>query len=269
MEVNKIHNIDCRELIKGMDKKSVDVILTSPFYNSNKKAGKNRTLKNTKVKSGQYDYVRYDVHVDSMTDDEYIDFTVNLFNDFDTILKENGSILYNMSYGAENTETMFRTINGIITRTDFTVADLIIWKKKNALPNSCSPNRLTRIVEYIFVICRKSEMKTFYCNKKVKSLRATGQKAYENIFNFVEAKNNDGSCKLNKATYSTELCEELLKIYAPKDALVFDPFMGTGTTANACVRQGLNYLGSEISPDQCIWANERIEKTKEGIKTQY
>lgn len=237
----------------------VDVVLTSPFYNTNKKAGKTRTLVNTSVKSGQYDYVRYDTHVDNMTDEEYTEYTVNLFKEFDRILKINGSILYNISYGAENTEGMFKAINGIITQTNFTIADVICWKKSTALPNSCSSNRLTRIWEFVFVFCRKNEMKTFKCNKKVSSYRKTGQAAYENVYNFIEAKNNDGSCPYNKATYSSDLCEQLLLLYASKNAIVYDPFMGSGTTAVTCKKMGLNYIGSEISENQCDWANKRLE----------
>lgn len=48
--------------------------------------------------------------------------------------------------------------------------------------------------------------------------------------------------------------------------------MGSGTTALACKRMGLNYIGSEISKNQVQWANERIAKggktvLKETIKT--
>ena len=56
----QIHNEDCFVTMERMNPHSVDVVLTSPFYNTNKKAGKTRTLKNTKVADGQYDYVRYD-----------------------------------------------------------------------------------------------------------------------------------------------------------------------------------------------------------------
>jgi DNA modification methylase len=73
-----------------MDARSVDVILTSPFYNTNKKAGKTRTLENTFVKGGKYNYVRYDMHVDNMTNDEYCAYTVNLFTNFDKILQNGG-----------------------------------------------------------------------------------------------------------------------------------------------------------------------------------
>lgn len=256
----EIYNEDCFLTMNNLDKGSVSVILTSPFYNTNKKAGKKRTLTNTSSKAGHYDYVRYDTHIDCMTNDEYTQYTVNLFNEFDRILKLNGCVLYNLSYGNENTEGMFRAVNGIITETNFTIADVICWKKTSALPNNCSSNKLTRIWEFVFVFCRKNETKTFYCNKRVTSTRSTGQKMYENIFNFVEAKNNDGVCPFNKATYSTELCKKLLRIYAPKDGLIFDPFIGSGTTAVACKELGLDCIGSEISQNQCIYAKERIEK---------
>ena len=72
-----------------------------------------------------------------------------------------GCILYNMSYGTENVDLMYKTIFNIIDKTPFTVADTISWKKKNALPNSVSPNRLTRICEFVYVIVRKEEIKSF------------------------------------------------------------------------------------------------------------
>lgn len=258
--INKIYNEDCFLTMADMPIGQVDVVLTSPFYNTNKKAGKNRTLTNTSVKNGQYDYVRYDTHIDNMTDDEYTEYTVKLFNEFDRILNLNGCVLYNISYGAENTEGMFKAVYGIIAQTNFTIADVICWKKSTALPNSCSSNRLTRIWEFVFVFCRRDEMKTFNCNKKVSSYRKTGQAAYENVYNFIEAKNNDGSCPYNKATYSSDLCEQLLKLYAPLNAVVYDPFMGSGTTAVACKKLGLNYIGSEISKNQCEWAEKRISE---------
>ena len=257
MELNKIYNEDCFVTMDRIPIGMCSVVLTSPFYNTNKKQGKNRTLDNTDVKG--YSYIRYDTHVDSMTDEEYCDFTENLFNEFDRILNLDGVILYNLSYGNNNRDGMFKAINTIITKTPFTIADVITWKKSNALPNNCSPNKLTRITEYVFVFCRKDEVNTFHCNKPVVGDRKTGQKSYGNIYNYIEAKNNDGSCPYNKATYSSDLCEQLLKIYAPDDGIVYDPFIGSGTTGVACKHLGLDYIGSEISENQCKWANDRIE----------
>lgn len=257
----EIYNEDCFTTMEDMPIGQIDIVLTSPFYNTNKKAGSARTLSNTNVKEGQYNYVRYDTHVDNMTDDEYCDFTARLFTEFDRILNINGVVLYNINYGAENTEGMFRAVNSVLTQTPFTLADVIVWKKPTAFPNSCSPNRLTRLWEFVFVFCRRSERKTFNCNKKIKSYRKTGQAAYENVYNFIEAKNNDGPCPLNKATYSTELCDKLLDLYAVRaDTWVYDPFMGSGTTAAACARRGFNCLGSEISAAQVEYAKNRVSE---------
>ena len=112
-------------------------------------------------------------------------------------------------------------------------------------------------------------MDTFICNKKVVSVRErTGQKMYENVYNFLEAPNNDGMCKLNRATYSSELCEKLLNLYGKNGMTVYDPFMGTGTTAVACKRLGMNYIGSELSPAQTEFANNRIANDN-GIPCEY
>ena len=93
------------------------------------------------------------------------------------------------------------------------------------------------------------------------SYRDTGQANYGNIFNMIEAKNNDEICPYNRATYSSELCEKLFNIYAPIGAIIYDPFMGTGTTGVACKKMGFNFIGSEISENQCKWAENRIKNT--------
>lgn len=259
-EINKIYNEDCRTTMKKMPNNIVDVILTSPFYNTNKKQGNNLTLMNSKFGKNIYPSVRYDMHVDNLSDEEYCDFTKNLFLNFDKILNKNGVVLYNLSYGNENRDGMYKAIYSIITETPFTIADVICWKKKSALPNNVSSNKLTRIWEQVFVFCRKDEVETFNCNKTVTSISRVGQKYYNNIFNYIEAKNNDGACPYNKATYSTDLCKQLLNIYCPSNGVVFDPFMGSGTTAAACKELGISYIGSELSERQCNWASERLEK---------
>ena len=57
--------------------------------------------------------------VDNMTDEEYNNFTVQLFNGFDRVLVSNGVVLYNINYGSDNTEGMFKAINAILCKTNF------------------------------------------------------------------------------------------------------------------------------------------------------
>lgn len=45
----------------------------------------------------------------------------------------------------------------------------------------------------------------------------------------------------------------------PKDALIFDPFMGSGTTALACMELGYDFIGTEINEDYYEIAQCRIK----------
>lgn len=247
MELNKIYCEDCLETMEKMDKK-IDIVLTSPPYNTSRKGA-------TDLSTHQ---CRYESYEDAMSDEEYTDWTLKIFRAFDKCLKQNGCVLYNVSYSSENTTLLWNLISDIQRNSAFCVADCIVWKKSSALPNNVSPNKLTRICEFVFVFCRKTEIGTFFMDKGVSSHRDNGQTMYNNIFNFIEAPNNDENCPIHKATYSSLLCRKLLLLYTKKDAVVYDPFMGTGTTAIACCNEKRYYIGSEISERYCEWANKRI-----------
>lgn len=248
MNKNVFLNEDCLVSMSNMGDKTIDVILTSPPYNM------------TKRKGGYADkQKRYDTYNDWKNEDEYIEWTLNIFNSFDKVLKSNGVVIYNFSYSIETPSLPYLLVSEIIRKTSFMVADTIIWKKSNSIPHPASYNRLNRIVEFIYIFCRKDELKTFNCYKEVVKTSPKGQNYYEIIDNFIVAKNNDGSNNLNKATYSTELCEKLLNIYSTKGKLVYDPFMGTGTTALACKNLNMDYIGSEISLEQVKYSEERLK----------
>ena len=252
MDTNIIYNEDCLTTMSNkIDEKSINIILTSPPYNM------------TKRKGGYADkQPRYDVYVDWKDAQDYIDWTTNIFQSFDKVLKENGVILYNFSYSTENPALPYKVICAIMGETNFTLADTIVWKKSNSIPHPASYNRLNRCYEFVYVICRQKELSTFQCNKKVVKVSPKNQKYYEIVDNIIFAKNNDGSNTLNKATYSSELCDQLLKIYSSENEIVYDPFIGTGTTAISCINNNLKYIGSEISKDQVEFSNERINKNK-------
>lgn len=257
-------NENCFTTLKNMvdANYAVDIILTSPPYSTSRSKVKTEKAMDTYNR-------RYDICLDDMTSEEYREWTIDLFNNFDKVLSKNGVVLYNVSYGSENPSALWLSLLSIIEKTNFMIADTIIWKKRSALPNNVG-NKLTRITEFVFVICRKDEYKTFNINKKVKSVRQdTGQKYYENMYNFIEAPNNDGACKLNKATYSSELCLQLLEMYAQKNYKIYDPFMGTGTTAIACEKWGNNEtvcIGSELSEAQVQYSKERLEMIRNNNK---
>lgn len=245
-------NGDCvEELDKLIDNGiKVNKIITSPPYN---------IIRPNSTDRG------YDIYKDGMSNNDYIKWTLNIFKRFDKILDKNGCILYNMSYGTENTTCMSLTVADIIRNTDFTLADIIVWKKKSATPNNVSKNKLTRIVEFIYVFVKKEDFKTFEINKNVVGKRKTGQKTYENKFNFIEAKNNDKSTPINKATYSTDLMNKLFDIYVKSGDVVLDPFGGTGTTACASYINGNDCYSIELSKQQVEYSKQRLYDLKKDF----
>lgn len=257
-----LYNGDCIEAMKSFGNDSIDIVITSPPYGT----CRDGVLDDATCEKDKY-HMRYDVFVESRTPEEYAKWSIDVFNEFDRILKENRIVLYNYGLGSDSLSGFgnadwFNTVVAICEGTNFNVADLLFWKKKTALPNNMSPNKSTRIVEPVIVFCRKNEIMTFLSNKKQTSEFKTGQKLYSPFYNIFEARNNDGACDLNKATYSTQFVDTLIDLYCPDELrngwTILDPFSGTGTTGVSAMAHGMKYIGVELSEQQCRYAVERI-----------
>lgn len=248
---------DCIQSMGLLPDGKISCVITSPPYNLN-----------VQRKSGDMYNLKYtaDSHADCMDNAQYIDWQISVFKAFDRVLSKNGAILYNINYGGENNETLWLLLGKIIEQTPFTIADQLVWRKKVAIPNNGSRNKVTRICENIFVICRKSEYLTFHSNKKVVSVSRVGQKFYENVHNLIEAPNNNQGehTKQHKATFSTELVEKLISMYVPEGGVVLDPFSGTGTTAVACINTQRKYVCIEKGESYHNLATERVTKHEQS-----
>ena len=255
----QFRNEDCLTTINKIKEqgKKINLVITSPPYNKSRHSSQSKKMKQMETYNSMYD--GYD---DTMDNEDYYNWQCNIINKIDEILSENGVILYNLSYSNENPDCMWGLIENIRHKTNFMIGEQITWLKKSALPQNVSHNKLTRLTEYIFVLCRKSEYKTYITNKKVTKENSKGQKYYENIYNVIKAPNNDGPCNLNKATFSSDMVLELLKIYARPNSIIYDPFMGTGTTGIGVEKYGNGCIciGSEISEKQVEYSKERLNK---------
>jgi DNA modification methylase len=60
------------------------------------------------------------------------------------------------------------------------------------------------------------------------------------------------------ASYPLELIDIPIKCSTNENDLVYDPFMGSGTTAESCILNNRNYIGSEINLDYCRIAEKRV-----------
>lgn len=71
------------------------------------------------------------------------------------------------------------------------------------------------------------------------------------------------SAHRHPAIFPEKLAEDHIRSWSNPGELVYDPFMGSGTTARAAVRLNRRYLGSEISFEYCRLADELMA----GIQT--
>lgn len=246
MKINAIYNEPCLETMGKISDCCIDGIITSPPYNINTE------------RSDCYYNNGYS-EIDCLSEENYLTTRLQEFKEFSRIIKDKGCICYNISYAKENPILPTLLMAMVHNDTDLTLADIIAWKKPHAIPFQTSPTKLSRVTELIYILVKKESLHSFTANKEVSKINErTGQKFYKNVVNFIEAENNDKyQCAL-KASYSQDLCNQLIDIYFPTGSLIYDPFTGIGTTQLSCAKKGRNFIGSEIKKGICDIAIKRI-----------
>ena len=63
----------------------------------------------------------------------------------------------------------------------------------------------------------------------------------------------------------SELIQLLVELYSTPDALICDPFMGSGTTGVACMNTGRKFIGMELDKGYFEIAEKRIEEARESV----
>ncbi len=252
IELNRVYNEDCKKTLNRIKDKSIDGIITSPPYNICSKR------KDCYYNNGYSE-------IDGLTESEYLDVRTSEFKEFSRVIIDKGVICYNISYSKDNPVLPTLLVSKIHSETDLTIADIISWKKSNAIPFQTSPTKLSRLVELIYIFVKKEHLHDFNTNKEVSSFNEnTGQKFYKNYVNLIDAKNNDGyKCKL-KAAYSQELVSQLINIYFRKGSTIYDPFSGIGTTQLSCIKSGCNYIGSELDSEHYDILTKRITEINQS-----
>ena len=254
LETNKIYCGDTIETMKSINGETVDLILTSPPYLASLR-------KDNHKYPGAKDQVK-----DNQSVDDYLKWIVENFKQYERILKKDGVLVFNFSYTTFNPSLPYFLINEVFKHTDFRIYDTFAWKKKSAMPVSGRPNRVTRIVEMVYIFAKTPHFKA---NKTVSSVSRTGQKYYNNYYNFIEAKNNDGKVEGHEATFSTDFASHFIDLYSKENEIVLDNFSGTGTTPYAASKMNRQYIGIDLVEKFCDYARQRISKIykEEGIES--
>lgn len=65
-----------------------------------------------------------------------------------------------------------------------------------------------------------------------------------------------------------KLIAKLILASCPLGGVVFDPFLGSGTTSVVAKKLGRNYLGVEMNKEYCLWAEKRLEQAEQNTRIQ-
>jgi len=252
LETNKIYCGDTVETMGKINEGTVDLILTSPPY-----------LASIRQDNHKYPGAKDQIK-DNQSVDDYLEWIVENFKQYERILKKDGVVVFNFSYTTFNPSLPYFLINEVFKHTDFRIYDTFAWKKKSAMPVSGHPNRVTRIVEMVYIFAKTPYFKA---NKTVSSVSRTGQKYYNNYYNFIEARNNDGKVEGHEATFSTDFASFFIDLYSKENEIVLDNFSGTGTTPYASSKMNRQYIGIDLVEKFCDYARNRISKLykEEGL----
>jgi len=164
----------------------------------------------------------------------------------------------------------------------------IIWSKANPMPESIK-DRCTKSHEYVFLLAKSQK---YYFDSK--AIREENSKKWTASWGDFKRKkivagqiNNEktkgefdnryrknGRNKRSVWTITTkpfngahfavfppDLIEPMVKAGCPKDGIVLDPFIGSGTTGLVAKKLGRNYIGIELNPEYCEMAKKRIEES--------
>lgn len=158
----------------------------------------------------------------------------------------------------------------------FKLYDTMIWKKPS--PQAPTEGRYYDVFEYMFVFSkgkpktlnllsdRKNKSAGLISNKETRSCKEdrkiTGEKRivkeYSRRFNVWEISRGVNKTS-HPAVFPEQLANDHILSWSNEGDVIYDPFMGSGTTAKMALLNNRNFIGSEISSLYCDIANQRIK----------
>ena len=255
MEINKIYNEDCIAALDRMPDNFVDLIVTSPPYDNL------RTYE-----AGQY--FSFD-HV-----------AIQMLR----VLKDGGICVWVV--GDSRTEwnkslTSFKQAVAF-QMLGFKVPDVIIYQKDAGVPLT---NWYSGQYEFMLILLKGKKPKTInllkeksahagkrYGGRRRNKSGGWNERPGNPVPEYIPRSNiwkyNTGFRKSTKdkiahkhpATFPEKLASDCILSWSNEGDLVYDPFMGSGTTAKMARYHNRNYIGSEISAEYCRVAEERLKQ---------
>ncbi len=262
-ELNTIHHENCIETFKRMPDDFLDMTITSPPYDDLR------------------DYNGYHFPVEEIA--------AGLFEK----TKEGGVVIWVVGDRTVKGNETLSSFKHALTfqETGFRVHDTMIYVKNNPIPSDCGP-RYRQAFEYMFCFS-KGKPKTFNpiteptksAGQKITAFRITGkgrgnvpdedigreiksERKVTNIFsyNVGTSSSRDKIAFQHPAIFPEKLVEDQIKTWTNEGDIVYDCFMGSGTTAKIAHLLKRRWLGSEVSAEYIKIAEERLKEYRDAEK---
>jgi site-specific DNA-methyltransferase (adenine-specific) len=267
IETGKIINGDCVEVMKSLPDGCIDLLVTSPPYNVN---------------------VSYDVYDDGRSMDDYWEFTRQWLSESLRILKDDGRVAINVPIELNVQERGGR----ILFNAEFWMMMKEVGFKFFGMVDLTedSPHRVRQTAwgswmsascpyiynpkECIILAYKKTNKKLTKGESQWKGVPTEVEQPDGTIKNKIMYQDEDkkdfmnlvfgrweyfaDTKSLTKARFSMDIPVKAIKILSYKNDIVFDPFMGSGTSAVAAEILDRRWLGIELSPNYTDIARKRV-----------
>jgi DNA modification methylase len=238
------------ESMDELPENSVHLMATSPPYNVGKEYDKGLTL------------------------DEYKELLRNVFKEVYRVLVPGGRACVNVAnLGRKPYIPLDAFVIQSMLDIGFLMRGEIIWDKGSSAAGStawgswCSASNptLRDVHEYIIVFSKDTFKRP---NPKKRKSTITKQEFLEwtkSVWSFpTESATRVG----HPAPFPVELPLRLIKLYTFEGEVVLDPFIGSGTTAIACIKTDRHFIGYDDEKEYVDMANRRIQNELRQTKTQ-
>lgn len=267
IEINKIYNENCLVTLSNIETNTIDLTVTSPPYDDLRSYNNHVLGKKTEFNGYSFDFE-------------------NIAKELYRTTKDGGVVVWVVGDGTEKgseTGTSFRQAL-FFKEIGFNIHDTMIYMKNNF--SNPSSNRYHQIFEYMFILSKGKpknfnsikDRKNVYggqvgswgkntsrqvdgtmVERKKKIIEEFGQRY--NVWTFKTSKNGqeDNIAYQHPAIFPIQLVKDHIITWSNPGDLIFDPFMGSGTTARAAIQTDRNYIGSEISEEYYVICQKRVE----------
>lgn len=211
------------------NKIKVNHIITDPPYN----ISQNNNFSTMRKPRKGVDFGEWDKNFD----------LYNWISDYAEILDKNGSMIIFCSY---------RFISYIIDKLEksgMIVKDTLIWKKSNPMPRNID-RRYVQDTEFAVWAVKKNSKWIFNKPEEKSYLRSCFETS------IVSGKEKT----IHPTQKSLKLMESIIKIHTNENDVILDPFMGSGSTGVAALKNNRKFIGIELEKEYFTIANSRLEK---------